>query len=362
MKNWLLIIVFIFMAGSVYAQNAYTVNGEINGLSDGPLEMKKAFDGEVLNQTEVENGKFVFKQKGNFIGDKVYLEGHGIPTRFYFYLEPGEIKLKGDILHIIPSGTVSNNAFSKFLQAESQIYKKIDSIKVELRHTKSEAKISELKNELNQCGREIYPLKIKFAKEYNNTIMAADFLSAGTGDLTYSDMKKLLSQLDTEIPENWYTNRLKNRCEILRKTDIGQKIPDFILPDTSGNQFTFSSLRGKVVLLDFWASWCHPCREENQNVLKLYNRFHNSGFDVVSVSIDENRESWVKAIIHDKLIWHHVSSLTGWNSPVAKSLGVAYGMSGVPYTLLIGRDGRVIAHNLRGDKLKVKLEDLFEHN
>src|SRR5690606_5150683 len=98
------------------------------------------------------------------------------------------------------------------------------------------------------------------------------------------------------------------------------------------------------------------------NVLELYKRYNKDGFNVISVSIDDDRKRWTDAIIQDKLVWHHASSLTGWSCPVANSLGVALGMSGVPYTLLVGRDGRVIGHNIRGNKLAQKLKEIFEHN
>ena len=153
--------------------------------------------------------------------------------------------------------------------------------------------------------------------------------------------------------------RLIERREILGRTDFGQVPPDFALPDPSGKEITLSSLKGSYVLVDFWASWCAPCRAENQNVKKLYAKYHAAGFDVISVSIDDNREKWLKAIKDDQLPWHQVSSLTGWKCPVANRLGVAYGMSGVPYTLLLDRAGRVVGHNVRGQHLEKKLAELL---
>ena len=141
--------------------------------------------------------------------------------------------------------------------------------------------------------------------------------------------------------------------------DEGQRAPEIGLRTPDGQTIRMADLRGKVVVVDFWASWCAPCRAENKNVAKLYAQYHAAGFDVISVSIDDNREKWEKAIREDQLPWHQVSSLTGWKCPVANRLGVAYGMSGVPYTLLLDREGRVVGHNVRGEHLAAKLKEVL---
>ena len=138
---------------------------------------------------------------------------------------------------------------------------------------------------------------------------------------------------------------------------VGVEAPDIVLPDTSGaHQLRLSDLRGQVVLIDFWASWCRPCRMENPNVVRLYNRFHDRGFEVFSVSLDKDRDKWLEAIEKDHLVWpNHVSDLLGWGSAAGKR----YGVSSIPHTVLVGRDGRVVARNLRGKDLEDKLTELL---
>lgn len=136
----------------------------------------------------------------------------------------------------------------------------------------------------------------------------------------------------------------------------GMEAPDIELPDTAGVVRRLSNLRGKVVLIDFWASWCGPCRMENPNVVRLYRKYHDMGFDIFSVSLDKDRASWVAAINKDQLAWpNHVSDLRYWSSAAGK----LYGISSIPATVLVDRDGTVLARNLRGAQLEEKLKEIF---
>ena len=136
----------------------------------------------------------------------------------------------------------------------------------------------------------------------------------------------------------------------------GMEAPDIALSDREGNIRRLSDLRGKVVLIDFWASWCRPCRMENPNVVRLYERYRDQGFEVFSVSLDNNREAWLKAITDDRLTWpNHVSDLRGWSSAGGK----LYGISSIPATVLVDRNGIILARNLRGQQLESKLKEIF---
>lgn len=136
----------------------------------------------------------------------------------------------------------------------------------------------------------------------------------------------------------------------------GSEAPDIVMAGRDGKELRLSDLRGKVVLIDFWASWCRPCRMENPNVVKLYHRYRDKGFEVFSVSLDNNRDAWLKAIETDGLVWpNHVSDLRGWSS----AGGRLYGISSIPATVLVDREGKVLARNLRGPQLENALKELF---
>lgn len=156
-------------------------------------------------------------------------------------------------------------------------------------------------------------------------------------------------------PENMFVKQRHQQVNVERKTAIGALAPDIALMDPEGNIRKLSSLKGKIVLIDFWASWCGPCRKENPNVVAVYQKYHDKGFEIYSVSLDKDRESWLKAIAKDNLLWpDHVSDLKYWKSEGA----AAYGVTSIPYTVLIDKKGKIVAKKLRGEELENKIKEL----
>lgn len=148
---------------------------------------------------------------------------------------------------------------------------------------------------------------------------------------------------------------LKTQLQQAAAFVVGGEAPDFTQNTPEGEPVSLSDLRGKVVLVDFWASWCGPCRRENPNVVRMYNKYKDKGFEILGVSLDNNKERWMNAIEADGLTWPHISDLKGWSNTAAQK----YGVTSIPQTVLLDKDGKIIARNLRGSRLEAKLAEIF---
>jgi peroxiredoxin len=190
-------------------------------------------------------------------------------------------------------------------------------------------------------------------KSFFSLYMVTGRASFSTG---YNEMKPMYDKLDKSLKQTESGKKLTQMMEILKKSRLGTQMTDFTQRDTSGNPVRFNSFKGKYVLVDFWASWCGPCRAENPNVLKAYNAFKDKGFTVVGISLDDKAANWKKAIRDDKMPWIQLSDLKGWKNEVSTDFGI----QSIPGNLLIDPSGKIVAKDLRGTMLEEKLNELLK--
>lgn len=200
-------------------------------------------------------------------------------------------------------------------------------------------------------------VEVRHLLEANSDVLMSAFIVSffDNESETYADLFESIEKgLKNKYPGNQFVNYVSGK--VTSNLGPGRMAPEIEMSDPAGKTRRLSDLRGKVVLIDFWASWCRPCRAENPNVVRLYKKYNSKGFEIFSVSLDYTQDKWVAAINDDGLVWpNHVSDLRGWTS----SGGASYGIKSVPSTVLVDRQGRIIARNLRGEQLANKLKEIF---
>jgi peroxiredoxin len=184
-------------------------------------------------------------------------------------------------------------------------------------------------------------------------LSAVEMLSEET-DMDY--IKKVDANLVKQYPNSQYVVAFHAHVVEISKLAIGSAAPEIIMNTPEDKPMALSSLKGKVVLIDFWASWCKPCRMENPNVVRIYSTMHAKGLEIFSVSLDSNKDAWTKAIAQDKLTWYHVSDLQQWSNAAART----YGVTGIPQTYILDKKGNIAAKNLRGKELEDKIAALLK--
>lgn len=172
---------------------------------------------------------------------------------------------------------------------------------------------------------------------------------------SFDEVKSACEGLSDEVKASKEGKALLADFDKVMSVNVGGTPADFTLPDPEGNDLKLSQFRGKILLLDFWASWCGPCRAEMPNVKDIYAKYHDKGLEILGVSLDESKDKWVDAIAKEELPWSHVSALKGWDCPVAKQFNV----TGIPRMYILDTDGKIIAQDLRGEELQAKMAELF---
>jgi peroxiredoxin len=200
----------------------------------------------------------------------------------------------------------------------------------------------------------------EFIKENPNSLVSILIISdlINTKSVETNKAKELYNSLSKNVQNSRIGKSVNEALQKASATAIGSKAPDFSAPTPDGEQLSLKEAMGKVTIIDFWASWCKPCRIENPNVVKLYNEYHEKGLNIIGVSLDKTgqREKWLKAIEDDGLSWHHVSNLKFWNGPVAQ----LYKIKSIPATYILDEKGVIIAKNLRGDALRAKVSEMLD--
>ncbi len=362
----LLFVALLAISFVACQQKEYSINGTIEGVEEGQAILSKIENGRPVNidTTQIVAGKFTFT--GSEEVPQVYLVFvDDIKTPIMFFGENANINIevadKEKITDAVISGSPTNDVFTAFVN-ELPGRARLEELQSEFQKammTNEKETMEALKAEANELIEEQKAYFIKFVKENTSNVVGAYLANQAARDLDFDEFKELVSQFEANLGEHMYVTSLKDvlanveKAENAKKaTEVGAVAPDFSLESIDGASISLSSLKGKYLLVDFWASWCKPCRSENPNVVEAYKAYNSKGFDVLSVSLDRDSAAWKKAVEEDGMVWNHVIDAKG-------DIAQTYGVQGIPFTLLLDKEGKIIAKNLRGTALEEKLAELL---
>lgn len=362
MKQILIMLAVIAgMCTCGYAQDGFTVKGALGGTLGGKLVLM-GIDVEgpqVLGQAMMVNGSFEFTGKVEKTMPAYVLTEQQQPIATLMLENMTYSIIAGESGIEVHGGGDAQKILNEFEQIEQTISREQMKMRQEAQAayaTRDQMKMQTLQQQFEKMMEELGAKQKALMDTYKNSPVTAFVIASSMEQMDYTSLKDMYEGLGDEAKQCSFGVKIARQIELLKQVEVGSVAPDFKGVTAEGETVSLYQTKGKLKLVDFWASWCGPCRAEIPNVCKVYKKYHEKGLEIIGVSLDEKKDDWEKAMKGSHMTWINISDLQGWRSPIV----ARYLVRGIPCTFLLDENNCIIAKNLRGKELEKKIAELLE--
>lgn len=350
-------LTFLALSLGTQAQEGYQITGKTSGIEDGKVYLISSTS-DTLGVTNMKKGLFLFKGmvKNPEVAYIRTQKGTGIIP---LMLENANFQILAGPSGVKVAGGPAQEAYEQYQALVDSTQSMQNRVQLEMQAAYQEGNQMKMQGIQNSFAKYVEKARKQEEAEFGklaHSFVGGYVLASHMMDMPAKILRQRYDMLDAAVKETPSAKAVLSRLETVERISEGRVAPDFTMLNNEGDSITLSKVRGKVKLLDFWASWCGPCRKEMPNLVKLYKNYQTRGLEIVSVSLDTDKQKWQNAIIEEGMTWKNLSDLKGTQSPVM----ALYAFQSIPFTVLLDSEDKIIAVNLRGEDLLKKVEELLK--
>lgn len=369
MRRLIALFITVLLVSCSSDGDSFKINGVAEGFDDGTQVFLYSIGGNnqpsVIDTLTINNGKFAGTYSKSDEITVNYMNVGRINANILYFPENEDLDVtiyRDSINASFVTGSKQNETYTDLTRTVRGLTAKRQKMEADRRTAQVEQDdllVRELQAEMQTLIAQESAYKKQFVLDNSNSLYAAMLMSEliSRKELSAAEANEAIKNFSPKVAATKVASDLKTLVSTLTQAEIGAIAPDFSAPTPTGEMLSLKETLGEYTIIDFWASWCRPCRAENPNVVRVYNKYHDKGLNIISVSLDRTgqKERWLKAIEDDKMDWYHVSNLKFWSDPIAKM----YNVKAIPATFLLDKDGKIIDKNLRGPALESRMAGLL---